>query len=177
MKRELRRLTRKNLTLAEERWLGELNKRHLQGLRSLTENYRFAIELDDLLFLDGKWYVTHAGLLRLAARRHCAGIKVQQVRRYCDPAAGYWVFKATVYKNPRSKGFVSYGDADPSNTSPLVRGGRNAGGGDSGCQPCSPQGLRNRTLLSRRAGLAYWFFGSHEGTDSVCKAATPERFE
>ncbi len=122
MKRELRRLTRKNLTLAEERWLGELNKRHLQGLRSLTENYRFAIELDDLLFLDGKWYVTHAGLLRLAARRHCAGIKVQQVRRYCDPAAGYWVFKATVYKNPRSKGFVSYGDADPSNTSPLVRG-------------------------------------------------------
>jgi hypothetical protein len=32
------------------------------------------------------------------------------------------VFKATVYKSPDSRGFVGYGDADPSNTSPLVRG-------------------------------------------------------
>jgi len=32
------------------------------------------------------------------------------------------VFKATVYKTPGSKGFVGYGDADPSNVSPLVRG-------------------------------------------------------
>jgi len=122
MKRELRRLTTKNLTLAEERWLGELNKWHLQGLRSLTENYRFAIELGDLLFLDGKWYATHAGLLRLAERRHCIGINVQGVREFCDPAAGRWVFKATVYKNSISKGFVGHGDADPSNVSPLVRG-------------------------------------------------------
>jgi hypothetical protein len=35
---------------------------------------------------------------------------------------GRWVFKATVYKSPRSRGFVGYGDADPSNVSPLVRG-------------------------------------------------------
>jgi hypothetical protein len=33
-----------------------------------------------------------------------------------------WVFKAVVYKTPRSKGFVGYGDADPSNVSLLVRG-------------------------------------------------------
>ena len=33
-----------------------------------------------------------------------------------------WVFKATVYKARDSKGFVGYGDADPSNISPLVRG-------------------------------------------------------
>jgi hypothetical protein len=32
------------------------------------------------------------------------------------------VFKATVYKGPDSKGFVGYGDADPSNVSLLVRG-------------------------------------------------------
>jgi hypothetical protein len=32
------------------------------------------------------------------------------------------VFKATVYSTRQSKGFVGYGDADPSNTSPLVRG-------------------------------------------------------
>jgi hypothetical protein len=33
-----------------------------------------------------------------------------------------WVFKAIVYKSPRSTGFFGYGDADPTNTSPLVRG-------------------------------------------------------
>ena len=41
---------------------------------------------------------------------------------YCDPAAGRWVFKATLYKRAGAQGFVGYGDADPSNTSPLVRG-------------------------------------------------------
>ena len=32
------------------------------------------------------------------------------------------MFKATVYKSPRSRGFVGYGDADPSNVSSLVHG-------------------------------------------------------
>ena len=36
--------------------------------------------------------------------------------------ASRWVFKATVYKSAGSEGFVGYGDADPSNVSPLVRG-------------------------------------------------------
>jgi hypothetical protein len=39
-----------------------------------------------------------------------------------DPAAGRWAFKATVYRSAKCKGFVGYGDADPSNVSPLVRG-------------------------------------------------------
>ncbi|MFY9529451.1 MAG: hypothetical protein WBC04_24940 [Candidatus Acidiferrales bacterium] len=43
-------------------------------------------------------------------------------RHLSDPSFGRWVFKATVYKSPDSKGFVGYGDADPSNVSPLVRG-------------------------------------------------------
>jgi hypothetical protein len=44
------------------------------------------------------------------------------VRELCDPAGNRWVFKATVYKPSSSKGFVGYGDADPSNVSSLVRG-------------------------------------------------------
>ena len=44
------------------------------------------------------------------------------MREFCDPAVGRWVFKATLYKRVGSPGFVGYGDADPSNTSPLVRG-------------------------------------------------------
>jgi hypothetical protein len=35
---------------------------------------------------------------------------------------GRWVFRAKIYKSGSSKGFVGYGDADPSNVSPLVRG-------------------------------------------------------
>src|SRR6266849_1521146 len=122
MKKEVGRLARKNVNLAKGRWVEALSHHHLQVLRSLTEDYGFAVALGDLLLLDGGWYVTHAGLLRLAARSRCHGIQVQQVRDFCDPVAGRWVFKASVYKSPSSKGFVGYGDADPSNVSSLVRG-------------------------------------------------------
>jgi hypothetical protein len=122
MKRDFGRLARKNVKLAKGKWAEQLSSHQLQVLRSLTENYGFAIALSDLLLLDGGWYVTHAGLLRLAARNRCNGIRVEQVRHFCDPVAGRWVFKATVYKSPSSKGFVGYGDADPSNVSLMVHG-------------------------------------------------------
>ena len=122
MKQEVRRLARKNLNLAKGRWVEALSRQHLQVLRSLTEDYGFAVALGDLLLLEGGWYVTNAGLLRLAARSRCNGIRVEQVRNFCDPVAGRWVFKATVYKSPSSKGFVGYSDADPSNVSLMVHG-------------------------------------------------------
>ncbi len=122
MKKEVGRLARKNVNLAKGRWVEALSHHHLQVLRSLTEDYGFAVALGDLLLLDGGWYVTHAGLLRLAARSRCNGIRVEQVRNFCDPVAGRWVFKATVYKSSSSKGFVGYGDADPSNVSLMVHG-------------------------------------------------------
>jgi len=122
MNRKFSLLARTNVKLAKGKWFDELGKHDLQILRSLTENYGFAVALGDLLLLEGKWYATHAGLLRLAARSRCHGIQVQQVRDFCEPATGRWVFKAFVYKSPGSRGFVGYGDADPSNVSPLVRG-------------------------------------------------------
>src|SRR6266478_6249884 len=122
MKSHFGRLARKNVRLAKGKWAGELSGYQLQVLRSLTEHYGFAVALSDLLLLDGSWYVTHAGLLRLAARGRCNGIRVEQVRHFCDPVAGRWVFKTTVYKSPSSKGFVGYGDADPSNVSLMVHG-------------------------------------------------------
>ena len=76
----------------------------------------------DLQLLDERWYVTHAGLLRLARRSRCSGILTAIDRTASSPVENRWVFKATVYKTSHSKGFVGYGDADPSNTSPLVRG-------------------------------------------------------
>jgi hypothetical protein len=41
---------------------------------------------------------------------------------FSDSAAQRWAFEATVYKSKACRGFVGYGDADPSNVSPLVRG-------------------------------------------------------
>jgi hypothetical protein len=98
MKRNFDLLARRNVKLAKEKWFDQFGKRDPQILRSLTKNNGFALALGDLLLLEGRWYVTHTGLLRLAARSHCHGIHVQQVRNFCDPAAGRWVFKASVYK-------------------------------------------------------------------------------
>jgi hypothetical protein len=91
-------------------------------LRALTEDLQLSVALGDLKLLDSGWYVTHSGLMRLARRNRCAGVQVRAMREFCDPGSCHWVFKATAYKSPRSRGFVGYGDADPSNVSPLVRG-------------------------------------------------------
>jgi hypothetical protein len=119
---ERRSLSHSNRRYAKRLWGESLEQRHLRVLQDLTDRFGFAVARGEIQLLDGNWYVTHAGLLRLAERRHCAGIKVQQVREFCDPAAGRWVFKATFYKNSSSRGFVGFGDADPSNTSHHVRG-------------------------------------------------------
>jgi len=92
------------------------------ALRQLTAEHQFSIALGDLLLLEGRWYVSHTGLLGLARRRHCAGITVQPVLAFCNPSGQRWAFEATVFKSGSCRGFVGYGDADPSNVSPLVHG-------------------------------------------------------
>lgn len=47
---------------------------------------------------------------------------VEPVTQFSEPAASRWAFRAIVYKSNECKGFVGYGDADPSNVSPLVHG-------------------------------------------------------
>ena len=101
---------------------GPLSKPARLCLKELVAKYRLSVIRGDLQFLDDRWYVTHSGLIGLAERKRCAGISVRQVRDYCDPASRRWVFRAMVYKRPGSRGFVGYGDADPSNVSPLVHG-------------------------------------------------------
>ena len=112
---------RSNAKLARQLW-GEPSRLALRGLRELTGKYSLSIAAGDLQFLDGRWYVTHSGLLQLASRKGCRGIRTILQERLSDVATGRWVFRATVFKSPSSKGFVGYGDADPSNVSSLVRG-------------------------------------------------------
>ena len=94
----------------------------LEQLRELTRNFSLSLKCGDLLLLSGGWYVTHAGLIRLAKRCHCSGMQVQPVRQLSDQTMSRYAFRATVYKSRTCRGFVGYGDADPSNVSSLVRG-------------------------------------------------------
>jgi hypothetical protein len=112
---------RSNARLARATW-GALSRGAVLSLKSLTEEFGLSVAVGDLQCLEGRWYVTHAGLLRIAQRNRCSGIRTAIERRVSDPTAKRWVFKATVYKEIGSKGYVGYGDADPSNVSPLVHG-------------------------------------------------------
>ena len=115
-------LFRSNVKFARFRWKCDLNRFAVQLLKALTSQYQFSIAEGDLIWLERGWYVTHTGLLRLASRNRCAGIHSKPVSDFCDPQTQRWSFEATVYKTKACRGFVGYGDADPSNVSPLVRG-------------------------------------------------------
>ena len=112
---------RANAHRARSIW-GQLPAAALEALRELTSRLAVSVAAGDLQFLENRWYVTHSGLLRIAHRRRCLGIRTVLQERQSDPVAGRWVFKATVYKTRGSRGFGGYGDADPTNVSPLVRG-------------------------------------------------------
>jgi hypothetical protein len=113
---------RKNLRAARLKWSAQLNPQLARVLRELTQVHQVSVEAGDVTLIDRSWYVTHAGLVRIANRRKCVGIEVQPAAEFCDPSGSRWAFKATVYKSKTCKGFVGYGDADPTNVSSVVRG-------------------------------------------------------
>lgn len=106
---------------AQKLW-GDLPQAAMDSLMGLVKRFGISVSLGDVQYLDGRWYITHSGLLQIALRRRCSGVRTSLLPKFCDSAASRWVFRATVFKSSRSKGFVGYGDADPSNTSSLVRG-------------------------------------------------------
>jgi hypothetical protein len=112
---------RRELLVARQRW-GPLGKRRTAELRGLLQRHRLSVSQGDISLLGGGWYVTHSGLLRFARRCRCSGIKTNLKSRFSDPLANRWVFRAIVYGSNKSKWFVGYGDADPSNVSSAVRG-------------------------------------------------------
>jgi len=115
-------LLRKNVRAAKQSFGESLAPRLISQLNALTRDLGFSIEAGELQIINANWYVTHTGLLRLARRKRCRGIHVEAVDSLCDSAASRFVLKATVYPSKDSAGFVGYGDADPSNVSPVVRG-------------------------------------------------------
>src|SRR5437764_13554786 len=87
---------------------GTLSPCLLRSLIELLKRYRLSVVLGDLALINFHWYITHAGLLRLAVRKRCAGIHVQPVKEFCNPNASRYAFRAMVYGSPDCKGFVGY---------------------------------------------------------------------
>lgn len=112
---------RREIKLARSLW-GELSQLSLLTLLDTLRRHHLSIASGDLLLLDRRWYVTHAGLLKIATQKQCRGIRIQPVAEFSESSTLRYAFRATVYTSPECKGFVGYGDADPSNVSPLVRG-------------------------------------------------------
>ena len=101
---------------------GPLPKSALRSLEALIREHHISTINGDITYLRNSWYVTHSGLLGIARRMRCVGIQVNPVAEFCEPTASRWAFKATVFKSSKCKGFVGYGDADPSNVSLPVHG-------------------------------------------------------
>jgi hypothetical protein len=114
------KLLRENVRLAGG--AARFSSRAIDLLTAITRDFGFSFKAGELQIINGNWYVTHTGLLRLARRKKCRGIHVEAVDTLCDSAASRFVLKATVYPSKSSSGFVGYGDADPSNVSFLVHG-------------------------------------------------------
>jgi hypothetical protein len=114
------KLLRENLRSVKELCPG-VTPSQLTALRELSRDLLLSLAKGDMLLVNGRWYVTHSGLLRVAKRRRCKGITTELAEGVSNPKEGRWVFKATIARSEHDK-FVGYGDADPSNVSFLVRG-------------------------------------------------------
>src|SRR5579862_152592 len=105
-KLQRRLLVVRNIRFARRRW--GISPEQVATLKDLTEELELSVAAGHLNLIDSNWYVTHAGLLRIALRSHCSGIRVRPLGEFSDAASGHWVFEAVVYRSTRSRGFVGY---------------------------------------------------------------------
>jgi hypothetical protein len=110
------------IRFAEKIWGANISGILRGHLKELVQTIGISVAAGDIQLIDGRWYVTHAGLLSLARRKRCNGIQTTAITEFCDRGNNHYAFKATVFTSRNCKGFVGYGDADPSNVSSLVRG-------------------------------------------------------
>src|SRR6266851_5232129 len=96
--------SRKQVRIARLLW-GPMSRIALESLRELLKRHELSVSSGDLIYLQSGWYVTHAGLLRLARRSSCRGIDVVPVAEFSNPSTSHWAFRATVYKSLKCRGF------------------------------------------------------------------------
>lgn len=112
---------RQEVSCAKAMW-GPISPAARNLLVKILSAHQLSVLSGDISLIAGRWYVTHPGLLRVARRNRCFGIDVRPVRPFCDATGHRWAFKATVYKSKSCRGFVGFGDADPTNVSQLLQG-------------------------------------------------------
>src|ERR1700739_52074 len=115
MSRELMKLNLAQEIKFAKSLCGALQPRALRSLETLIREHHVSTINGDVSYLGNSWYVTHSGLLRIAQRNRCVGIQVHPIMEFCEPSTARWAFEAVVFKSRNCKGFVGYGDADPSN--------------------------------------------------------------
>src|ERR1700693_3368854 len=89
----------REIRLAKQLWPEQISKILVRQLGHLIERYGLSILSGDIQLLNTKWYITNSGLLGLATRLRCFGIRIHPVREFCDKATVHWAFKATVFKS------------------------------------------------------------------------------
>ena len=142
-----RNLIRDNVRAVKELYPQVTNSQMLV-LRDMTRTLRLSVRVGDLLMLDGRWYVSHSGLLRVAQRRKCSSINTELVENVSNPSEGRWVFKATVHKS-ESQSFVGIRRCRSFQCLFPCPRCRNANCRDSRRQPRFAESLWNRHLLCR----------------------------
>jgi hypothetical protein len=65
---------RTEMNVARRIW-GEVGATRLAELRALIRRNRISVALGDVCYIENRWYITHSGLLRVAHRKRCTGIK------------------------------------------------------------------------------------------------------
>lgn len=101
---------------------GHLPRPTLKTLKEFLSGTGLSIARREVIRIGEAWYVTHSGLLALAHSQRCVAIRTEQIIESSNPESSRWVFKATVYRSRNCKGFVGYGDAEPTNIPPSLRG-------------------------------------------------------
>ena len=56
---------RSNVRMAKRIW-GNLPAESVGSLKELTRKHKLSVRAGEILLIDGRWYVTHSGLLRIA---------------------------------------------------------------------------------------------------------------
>src|SRR5258708_36766335 len=73
------RRIQRELVAARKIWPHGVHGIQAEQLEVLLKAYRFSVKRGDLQLLSGRWYVTHVGLIGLAARRRCVGVHTDAV--------------------------------------------------------------------------------------------------
>ena len=59
---------------ARKLW-GNLPQVGIDSLIGLVKRFGISVSRGDVEYIDGRWYITHSGLLQIAQRRRCSGLR------------------------------------------------------------------------------------------------------